>query len=75
MDLVGTEVGLLHRLHKENPDRRFVPLREDAVCRYMKAITLPKLYRSLRDLVEEVSVPPEVAQRARNAIERMVATG
>ncbi|MHC4427796.1 MAG: quinolinate synthase NadA [Planctomycetota bacterium] len=75
VDLVGTEVGLLHRLHKENPDRRFVPLREEAVCRYMKAITLPKLYRSLRDLVYEVTVPADVAERARTAIERMVATG
>jgi quinolinate synthase len=41
----------------------------------MKAITLPKLYRSLRDLVYEVTVPADVAERARTAIERMVATG
>ena len=45
VDLVGTEVGMLHRLRKENPARRFVPLREDAMCAYMKTITLPKLYR------------------------------
>ncbi|MEN8185023.1 MAG: quinolinate synthase NadA [Myxococcota bacterium] len=74
-DLVGTEVGLLYRLRKENPEKQFIPVREDAVCEYMKTITLPKVYRSLRDLVYEVSVPEDVAQRARAAIERMVATG
>ena len=73
VDLVGTEVGMLHRLRKENPAKRFVPLREDAVCSYMKTITLPKLYRALRDDVYEVRVPEPIAHRARRAIERMVA--
>jgi quinolinate synthase len=74
-DLVGTEVGMLHRLRRENPGKEFVPLREDAVCRYMKLITLPKLYRCLRDAVYRVTVEPQVAARARRAIERMVAIG
>jgi hypothetical protein len=39
VDVIGTEVGLLHRLHKEAPSHTFVPLREDAVCEYMKTIT------------------------------------
>jgi quinolinate synthase len=73
VDLVGTEVGLLHRLRSENPEKQFVPLKEDAVCDYMKTITLPKLYRSLRDLVSEVRVPEPTAGRARHAIERMIA--
>jgi quinolinate synthase len=73
VDLVGTEVGLLHRLRSENPDKQFVPLKEDAICDYMKTITLPKLYRSLRDLVSEVTVPEPTATRARQAIERMIA--
>ncbi len=73
VDLVGTEVGLLYRLGKENPGKRFIPVREDAICEYMKTITLPKLYRALRDLVYEISVPEPIASRARAAIERMVA--
>jgi quinolinate synthase len=73
-DLVGTEVGLLYRLRKENPDKQFIPVREDAICEYMKTITLAKVYRALRDSVYRVSVPPEIARRARAAIERMVAT-
>lgn len=72
---VGTETGMLHRLRKEAPDRQFLPVREDAVCEYMKTITLPKLYRSLRDDVYLVDVPPEIADRARLAIERMVSVG
>jgi len=73
IDVIGTEVGLLHRLHKEAPGHTFLPLRDDAVCEYMKAITLPKLYRALRDDVYEVRVDAEVAGRARTAIDRMLA--
>jgi quinolinate synthase len=71
-DLIGTEVGMLHRLHKENPKKQFVPLRADAICEYMKTITLPKLYRSLRDLVYEVRVEEPIRSRARLAIDRMM---
>ncbi len=74
VDLVGTEVGMLHRLRQDNPNKTFVPLREDAICEYMKTITLPKLYRSLRDLDYPVHVPVATAQRARRAIDRMVTT-
>jgi quinolinate synthase len=70
--LVATEVGMLHRLQKEAPQKRFIPVRADAICEYMKTITLPKLYRSLRDMVYEVRVPDEIAARARRAIERMM---
>jgi quinolinate synthase len=71
-DLVATETGMLHRLHKEAPQKTFLPVREDAICEYMKTITLPKLYRSLRDGVYEVRVPEDIARRARKAIDRMV---
>src|SRR5690606_14237691 len=70
---VGTETGMLHRLRKQRPDKTFLPVRADAVCEYMKTITLPKLYRALRDDVYEVTVAPEIAEDARVAIERMVA--
>ncbi len=71
-DLIGTEVGMIHRLRKENPDKEYVPLRADAICEYMKTITLPKLYRSLRDMVYEVRVEEPIASRARRAIDRMM---
>jgi len=74
VDLVGTEVGMLHRLRHESPSKTFIALREDAICEYMKTITLPKVYRALRDLVYEARVPADTARRARFAIDRMVAT-
>jgi quinolinate synthase len=73
VDVVGTEVGMIHRLRKENPRKRFVALRDDAICEYMKTITLPKVYRALRDDVYEVAVADPVASRARAVIERMLA--
>ena len=70
--VVATETGILHRLHKEAPDKRFYAMSERAVCRYMKQITLVKVRDSLRDMKFEVTVSDEVAARARLAIERMV---
>ena len=71
--IVATETGILHRMRQQSPDKRFVPANRAAVCNYMKMITLPKLRDCLRDLSGEVRVPPEIAERARIPIERMVA--
>jgi quinolinate synthase len=71
--IVATETGMLHPLEQENPGKSFVPANRAAVCRYMKMITLPKLRDALRDLQPVVSVPAEIAERARVPIERMVA--
>ena len=71
--LVATETGILHRLNKEAPGKRFEAVSERAICKYMKMITLEKLRDSLRDWKFEVTVEPEIADRARGAIERMVA--
>jgi quinolinate synthase len=73
--LVATETGILHRLRREAPGKRFEPVREDAVCRFMKMITLEKVRDSLRDGKFEVTVEPETAARARGAIDRMLALG
>ncbi|MBI4259598.1 MAG: quinolinate synthase NadA [Actinobacteria bacterium] len=73
--IVATETGILHRLRKENPAAEFTAANEAAVCRYMKTITPAKLIRSLREGVFEVTVPEEVAVRARAAIRRMVEIG
>ncbi len=70
--LVATEVGILHRLRKENPNKRFTPVSEEAICQYMKKITLEKVRRSLVENVYQVTVPEPVASRARVAIQRML---
>jgi quinolinate synthase len=71
--VVATETGILHRLQKENPGKNFVPADSGAVCRYMKQITLEKLRDCLRDMHPQVEVDPEVAEKARLSIERMLA--
>ena len=73
--IVATETGMLHPLEAENPEKSFVPANRAAVCQFMKMITLPKLRDCLRDLSPEVRVDPELAERARVPIERMVAIG
>jgi quinolinate synthase len=71
--IVATETGMLHPLAKENPEKEFIPANRAAACKYMKMITLPKLHDTLRDLKPRVKVEPELAERARVPIERMVA--
>src|SRR5262249_52294993 len=71
--LIATETGLLHRLEKGSPGKLFMAGDEGAVCRYMKQITLPKLRDTLRDFSPTVEVDPEIASRARLAIDRMLA--
>jgi len=71
--VVVTETGILHRLKKEYPDRTFIPVSEDAICGYMKKITLEKVLWSLQDLQYEVKVPPAIAAKAKTAIDRMLA--
>ena len=71
--LIATETGIIHRLEREAPGKRFEPVREDAVCRFMKMITLEKVRDGLRDGKHVVTVDAEVANRARGAIDRMLA--
>ena len=73
--IVATEVGILHRLRRENPGKTFFPANEKAVCAFMKVTTLPKVLSALQRMEHRITVPPEIASRARLAIERMVAIG
>ena len=70
--IVGTEVGILHRLRRENPEKTFYPAAEEAFCEFMKLNDLEKVLASLEDLEFKVIVPEETARRARRAIERML---
>jgi quinolinate synthase len=70
--ILATEAGIIYRLKKENPDKDFYSAKESALCPNMKKIDLPKVLASLEKMVYEVRVAPEISQRARGAIERMV---
>jgi len=69
--IIATEVGLLHRLKKENPEKTFLPAYSDAVCPNMKLNTLERLYLALKNEEYAVTVPVAVAKKAREALEKM----
>jgi quinolinate synthase len=70
--VVATEIGILHRLRKENPDKTFYPIDNEMSCMFMKMITVEKLHRALKEDIYHVTVPDEIARRARLSIERMI---
>jgi len=70
--IVGTEIGLLHPLRKENPEKEFYPASEMADCPNMKMNTLEKILWSLEDLVYQVHVPEQIRVRAWDAIDGML---
>jgi len=70
--IVGTEMGIIHRLQKENPGKEFIPVCPQAVCVNMKLITLEKILWCMEDMRPSVSVPEEIRLRAQNAVERML---
>jgi len=70
--IIGTEVGILHRLGKENPGKIFYPLSEAAVCPNMKKTTLEKVLWSLEDMKDEVIVPEDIIVKARKSLDVML---
>jgi len=70
--IIGTEAGIIHRLQKENPGKRFNPVKDTALCKNMKKITLEKVYNALQNMEHNVVVPAETAEKARSAIEKMI---
>ncbi|HIE17739.1 MAG TPA: quinolinate synthase NadA [Dehalococcoidia bacterium] len=73
--IVGTELGIVYRLKKENPGKRFIPASEQAVCPNMKLITLEKILWSLEKMTPEVKVSGEIRLRAKAAVDRMLEIG
>ena len=70
--VAGTEIGILHRMRKENPDKKFYPLDCNPVCEDMKKITPEKIAAVLRDLSGKVELSSEVIEKARLPIEKML---
>ncbi len=73
--IIGTEVGIIHRLKKENPGKKFIPASEQAVCPMMKLITLENVLWSLQEMTSQVKVPEEIRLRAKVAVDRMLVIG
>ncbi|TET17498.1 MAG: quinolinate synthase NadA [Dehalococcoidia bacterium] len=73
--VVGTEIGIIYRLKKENPGKEFIPASEQAVCPNMKRITLEKILWSLEEMSPEVKVPEEIRLKAKLAVDKMLEIG
>ena len=73
--IVGTEIGIIHRLRKENPGKRFIPISEQAICPNMKSITLEKILWSLEEMEPEVKVPGRIRVRAKAVVDKMLRIG
>ncbi len=69
---VGTEMGIMHQLNKKYPEKTFHPVNPNAICSFMKTITLDKVILSLETLTPQITVPAEIAHRAKRAIDRML---
>jgi quinolinate synthase len=70
--VVGTEMGIIHRLRKENPGKRFIPVSEQAICPNMKLITLEKILWTLEEMNPEVKVNEGIRLRAKVAVDKML---
>ncbi|HQK83379.1 MAG TPA: quinolinate synthase NadA, partial [Atribacter sp.] len=70
--IIGTEVSILYRLRKENPEKNFYPASAQAICPDMKKITLEKVLYSLRFGYGEINLPETIRQRAERSIQRML---
>jgi len=71
--IVGTEMGIIYRLRKENPGKKFLPVSEQAICPDMKLITLEKVLRSLEKMKPQVKVTEETRLKAKAAVDKMLA--
>jgi len=73
--IVATETGIMHRMMKEAPDKAFYAADRAAECAYMKTITLEATLDALRLDQHHITVPPDIAARARASVDRMIALG
>lgn len=71
--IIATEIGILHRLRKENPGKRFIPVTEQAVCPRMKLITLDTVLWSLEKMSYQIKVSDKIREKAKEAVDRMLA--
>lgn len=71
--IIGTEMGLLYQLKKQNPKMTFIPASEKLICRTMKLITLNDIFDALSEMKHIIRVPEEIRVPARKALDRMLA--
>jgi len=73
--IVGTESGIIHRLRKENPGKKFIPVSNKAICPRMKLTTLESVLWALQEMAHEIKVAEEIRLKAKTAVDRMLLIG
>lgn len=73
--IIGTETGILYRLRRENPDKRFYPASDRAICPSMKVNTLDKIVNALENMEHKITIPEDIRVRAKQALDRMLEVG
>ena len=73
--IVGTESGIIHRLRKENPGKKFIPVSKHAICPSMKLTTLESVLWSLQEMAYEIKVTEEIRLKAKTAVDKMLLIG
>jgi quinolinate synthase len=73
--IIGTDIGIIHQLLKQNPGKTFYPATNQASCPNMKKTTLPKLLSCLQNTENEIKVPQDIRRKAARSIERMLEVG
>jgi quinolinate synthase len=71
--IIVTELGIIHRLKKENPAAEYIPVTQAMICPNMKLTSLEDVLRSLETLTPEITVPEDTRRRAELPIRRMLA--
>jgi quinolinate synthase len=70
--IIGTEMGILHQLKKDNPDKKLYLLSQGMVCPNMKKTTVESVYNSLKYMRYQIELRPDIIERARGALEAML---
>ncbi|MDZ5710736.1 quinolinate synthase NadA [Jeotgalibacillus haloalkalitolerans] len=73
--VIATEVGIIHQMQKQNPDKRFIAANDQAICPFMKMITLEKVLDALKENKHVITVEKDIADQAKLSIERMISIG
>src|SRR5699024_12440897 len=73
--IVATVVGIMHQMQKQYPEKQFKAANPEAICPFMKMITLDDMLAALQENKHQISVPADIAKKANLAIEKMVAIG
>lgn len=73
--IIGTEIGIIERMKREEPKKSYIPLKADAVCKYMKKITAANTLEALQKMQHVITVPEDIRMKAKQAIDRMISIG